>query len=93
MTLRSISWAGADEYLHPRQPTIACSRICRNLQPCEASRGSERRWHTEMANLNSIARTLIRLMYGATLPAGTHREALEHYRIASRLAPARMIHR
>ena len=46
-----------------------------------------------MANLNSIARTLIRLVYGADLPAGTHREALDHYRSAARLAPTRMIHR
>ena len=52
-----------------------------------------RRWHTEMANLNSIARMLIRLMYGADLPPGTHREALEHYRTATRLAPTRLIHR
>jgi hypothetical protein len=46
-----------------------------------------------MANLNTIVRTLIRLMYGADLPPGTHREALEHYRTATRLAPTRLIHR
>ena len=51
------------------------------------------RWHTEMANLNSIARTLIRLMYGADLPNVTHREAHAHYRTATRMATSGLIRR
>lgn len=51
------------------------------------------RWHWEMANLNGIVRTLIRLMYGTDLAPGTHLEALNHYRRASELNPNRLVHR
>lgn len=46
-----------------------------------------------MANLNSIVRALIKLMYGADLPPGTHAQALQHYRAACALDPARLVHR
>jgi hypothetical protein len=51
------------------------------------------RWHWEMANLNGIVRTLIRLMYGTDLAPGTHLEALNHYRRAAELNPQRLVHR
>lgn len=30
------------------------------------------RWHFEMANLNVVVRTLVRVMYGTALASGTH---------------------
>ena len=46
-----------------------------------------------MAKLNSVVRALVKLMYGAELPPGTHAQALVHYRRASELAPGRLVHR
>ncbi len=72
----------------------ACTGRCASLH---VSGGLNRRgvcrWHTEMANLNSIVRTLIRLMYGAELPPGTHAESLQHYRAACALNPTRLVHK
>jgi len=51
------------------------------------------RWHWEMAQLNVVARTLIRLAFGTALPSGTHQDALESYARATELNPGRLIHR
>lgn len=51
------------------------------------------RWHSEMANLNVVVRTLVRVMYGTALAPGSHHDALESYQTAVSLAPARLIHR
>jgi len=47
----------------------------------------------EMAGLNAVARTLVRILYGAALMHGTYPAALEHYQAASQLAPHNLIHR
>lgn len=52
-----------------------------------------RRWHWEMAQLNSIVRTLIRLVYGTSLASGSFTEALECYRKAAELNPTRLVHK
>lgn len=46
-----------------------------------------------MAQLSGFARALVRIIFGTELPAGTHSEALQHYRRATELNPTRMIHR
>lgn len=46
-----------------------------------------------MAQLNSIVRTLIRLMYGTSLASGSFTEALECYRKAAELNPTRLVHK
>ncbi|KAL3158803.1 hypothetical protein ABBQ32_011530 [Trebouxia sp. C0010 RCD-2024] len=51
------------------------------------------RWHFEMANLNVVVRTLVRVMYGTALASGSHHDALESYERAVALAPSRLIHR
>lgn len=51
------------------------------------------RWHYEMAQLNAIARTLIRLIFGTALMQGSYTEALTHFKTAAELCPARVIHR
>lgn len=51
------------------------------------------RWHWEMAQLNVIARTLIRIAFGTALPSGSHADALVSYSTACQLAPHRLIHR
>eukprot|EP00884_Botryococcus_braunii_P006378 jgi/Botrbrau1/15741/Bobra.4_1s0109.1 len=51
------------------------------------------RWHWEMAQLNSIVRTLIRFVYGTSLASGSFTEALDCYRKAAELNPSRLVHR
>ncbi|KAF5827480.1 hypothetical protein DUNSADRAFT_570 [Dunaliella salina] len=51
------------------------------------------RWHYEMAGLNAVARTLVRLLFGAALMQGTYPAALEHFRTAVSLSPRCIIHR
>lgn len=51
------------------------------------------RWHWEMAQLNVVVRTLIRIAFGTALPAGSHADALNSYKQATRLDPKRLIHR
>ena len=46
-----------------------------------------------MAGLNAMARTLVRLLFGAALMQGTYPAALEHFRAASSLAPRCLIHK
>lgn len=46
-----------------------------------------------MAQLNAIARTLIRLIFGTALMQGSYSEALTHFQTAAELCPARVIHR
>jgi tetratricopeptide (TPR) repeat protein len=50
------------------------------------------RWHHEMAKINGLVRTLIRIMYGTALQTGTREDALEMYRKAVELAPQRLVH-
>jgi hypothetical protein len=50
-------------------------------------------WHAEMAGLNGMVRTLVRMLYGATLMSGSYQQALLHFRTASELAPHMLIHR
>jgi len=50
------------------------------------------RWHHEMAKINGLVRTLIRIMYGTALQTGTRKDALEMYRKAGELAPQRLVH-
>uniref|UniRef100_A0A7S3VT07 Regulator of microtubule dynamics protein 1 n=1 Tax=Dunaliella tertiolecta TaxID=3047 RepID=A0A7S3VT07_DUNTE len=51
------------------------------------------RWHYEMAGLNAVARTLVRLLYGAALMQGTYPAALQHFQSAVSLSPRCLIHR
>jgi hypothetical protein len=51
------------------------------------------RWHYEMAQINVVLRTLVRIMYGTALSPGTRQDALVSYRRAAELAPSRLIHR
>lgn len=51
------------------------------------------RWHYEMANLNFVMRTLVRLLYGAAFAPGSYTGALECFTAAAGLAPDRLIHR
>lgn len=51
------------------------------------------RWHYEMAQINAIARTLIRLFFGTSLMQGSFSDALYHYRQAAEICPIRVIHR
>lgn len=57
------------------------------------SRAFHCRWHWEMAQLNVVVRTLIRIAFGTALPSGSHADALESYRQATGLNPARLVHR
>jgi len=50
------------------------------------------RWHYEMAGINCVVRTLIRMMYGTALLDGSYKAAAESYQRATDLAPARLIH-
>ena len=50
------------------------------------------RWHHEMAKINGLVRTLIRIMYGTSLQTGTREDALKMYRRAIELAPHRLVH-
>jgi hypothetical protein len=47
----------------------------------------------EMAGLNAMVRTLVRVLYGATLMSGSYQQALVHFRTACELAPDMLIHR
>lgn len=51
------------------------------------------RWHYEMASVNVVVRTLVRLLYGTELMAGSYREALLFYQAAATSAPERLVHR
>ena len=51
------------------------------------------RWHVEMAQLNGVARALIRMAFGTSLSPGSHQEALACYLRAAELNPTRLIHR
>ncbi|EFN58815.1 hypothetical protein CHLNCDRAFT_140622 [Chlorella variabilis] len=51
------------------------------------------RWHYEMAQINVVLRTLVRIMYGTALAPGTRQDALASYRRAAQLAPGRLIHK
>jgi len=51
------------------------------------------RWHYEMASINAVVRTVVRLMYGASLMSGSYAQALEHYRTAAQLGPRVLVHR
>lgn len=52
-----------------------------------------RRWHYEMAQINVVLRTLVRIMYGTALAPGTRQDALASFKRAAELAPERLIHR
>jgi len=51
------------------------------------------RWHYEMARVNSLVRTLVRIMYGTDLPPGTKEGALKCFEKAIKIAPNRLIHK
>ncbi|KAL4442989.1 hypothetical protein ABPG77_008480 [Micractinium sp. CCAP 211/92] len=51
------------------------------------------RWHYEMAQINVVLRTLVRIMYGTALAPGTRQDALASFKRAAELAPERLIHR
>lgn len=50
-------------------------------------------WHYEMAQINYVIRTLVRLMYGTSLSTGKKADALASFRRAAELAPHRLIHK
>eukprot|EP00887_Chlorella_sp_A99_P001395 scaffold8.g1395.t1 len=50
------------------------------------------RWHYEMAQINVLLRSLIRIMYGTELAPGSREAALAAYRRAAELRPGRLIH-
>eukprot|EP00891_Asterochloris_glomerata_P005256 jgi/Astpho2/5256/fgenesh1_pg.00074_%23_61_t len=64
------------------------------LEPCnDLSHHLMGRWHYEMASLNMVVRTVIRVMYGTALAPGTFQEALASFERAAEIAPERLIHR
>ncbi len=50
------------------------------------------RWHYEMAQLNMMVRTLIRVAFGTNLPSGTTQDALASYQQAAKLNPTCVAH-
>lgn len=50
------------------------------------------RWHAEMAKLNVVVRTIVKVMYGTSLESGSKEDALRAYKRAIELAPDRLIH-
>lgn len=50
------------------------------------------RWHYEMAQLNRIVRTLIRVAFSTDLPPGTIQDALSCYQQAAKLNPGCVAH-
>ena len=50
------------------------------------------RWHAEMAKLNVVVRTIVKVMYGTALESGSKEDALRAYMRAIELAPDRLIH-
>ena len=50
------------------------------------------RWHFEMAQLNMMVRTLIRVAFSTNLPPGTNQDALKCYQQAAKLNPACVAH-
>ncbi|KXZ49495.1 hypothetical protein GPECTOR_21g721 [Gonium pectorale] len=51
------------------------------------------RWNYEMASVNAMVRTLIQMLYGTALMAGSYREAAACYQTAVRIRPDYLIHR
>ncbi|GIL73960.1 hypothetical protein Vretimale_5093 [Volvox reticuliferus] len=51
------------------------------------------RWNYEMASVNAVVRTLIQMLYGTSLMAGSYREAALCYETAVRIRPNYLIHR
>lgn len=74
------------------RPRLLCEAPSAGAHPCCCYQCC-RRWHYEMAQINPLLRTLVRLMYGTTLSPGTHADALASYVRAVELAPQRLIHR
>lgn len=83
---------------------LAQVRLAKEAQQCaytaiECDPGSDvahhlmGRWHYEMAQINVVLRTLVRIMYGTALAPGTRQDALASYRRAAQLAPGRLIHK
>ncbi|KAK9844642.1 hypothetical protein WJX74_005107 [Apatococcus lobatus] len=50
------------------------------------------RWHYEMAQLNMVVRTLIRMAFSTNLPPGTNQDALKSYQQAAKLNPTCVAH-
>ncbi|GFR51294.1 hypothetical protein Agub_g13655, partial [Astrephomene gubernaculifera] len=51
------------------------------------------RWNYEMASVNAVVRTIIQMLYGTSLMAGSYRDAAACYETAVRLRPEYLIHR
>ena len=49
------------------------------------------RWNYEMAGLNFVARTLVRVLFGATLMAGSYQEAAKCFSQAAQAAPGMLV--
>lgn len=62
---------------------MACSDLSHHLMG---------RWHYEMAQLNMVVRTLIRMAFSTNLPPGTNQDALKCYQQAAKLNPSCVAH-
>ncbi|KAG2489299.1 hypothetical protein HYH03_012131 [Edaphochlamys debaryana] len=51
------------------------------------------RWNYEMASVNAVVRTIIQMIYGTALMAGSYKEAALCFENATRLRPDMVIHR
>ncbi|GMH36078.1 hypothetical protein BSKO_03946 [Bryopsis sp. KO-2023] len=60
---------------------------------CDIAHHLMGRWNYEMAGLNALARTFVRIVYGTTLSTGSYSGALDCFLEASQLAPQRIIHK
>lgn len=49
--------------------------------------------HAEMASLNAVARTLVRILFGAALMQGSYPDASHHFESACTLSPKCLVHR
>ncbi len=45
-----------------------------------------------MAGINPIVRSLVGMLFGASLMPGTYPDALKHYQEAHRIRPDKMVH-
>jgi len=72
----------------------AAADLALKCNPCDdVAHHVNGRWHYEMAGINCVVRTVIRVMYGTALRDGSYQEAADSYKRAAELAPHRLIHR
>ena len=85
------AWVSGHAELVPAAAGSCQTRIWSSARP--NAKHAQRRWHVEMAQLNSFVRALIRVALGTALNPGSYPEALEAYTRATEIDSRRLIHR